>query len=201
MPATTNPYRSGRRVSSTSAAITISHPDTINRQPIARKPRPHSQSLGKPQSIGKTLYETKSPGEIRCYTDTYSTKSCRQGSFLKTLLAQLVSTPLGAFAVLALAAYLEVYGDACFSSGLWHATGAKRLGWFATGAAVLIGYSLFLNSSQIDFGKLLGIYVVLFFVVAQLVAKFKFHQSPTPPIYVGGTLIIVGGIVMTFWKQ
>jgi small multidrug resistance family-3 protein len=119
---------------------------------------------------------------------------------LKTLLAQLVSTPIGAFAVLTVAAYLEVYGDACFSSGLWHATGAKRLGWFAAGAAVLIGYSLFLNSSQIDFGKLLGIYVVLFFVVAQLVAMFKFHQSPTPPIYVGGALIIVGGIVMTVWK-
>jgi len=119
---------------------------------------------------------------------------------LKTLLAQLVSTPLGAFAVLALAAYLEVYGDACFSSGLWHSNGAKRLGWFAAGAAVLIGYSLFLNSSQIDFGKLLGIYVVLFFVVAQLVAKFKFHQNPTPPIYVGGALIVAGGIVMTVWK-
>ncbi len=120
---------------------------------------------------------------------------------MKLLLTQFAASPFGVFAILALAAYLEVYGDACFSSGLWHATGAKRLGWFAAGAAVLIGYSLFLNSSQIDFGKLLGIYVVLFFVVAQLVAKFKFHQNPTPPIYVGGALIVLGGIVMTVWKQ
>jgi small multidrug resistance family-3 protein len=119
---------------------------------------------------------------------------------MKTLFSQLVSNPFGAFAILAFAAWLEVYGDACFQSGLFHATGLKRLGWFAIGTLVLVFYSLFLNSSQIDFGKLLGIYVVLFFVVAQLVAKFKFDQSPTPPIYVGGTLIVLGGIVMTVWK-
>jgi hypothetical protein len=117
------------------------------------------------------------------------------------MLSQLVSNPFGAFAVLALAAYLEVYGDACFSSGLWHATGIRRTAWFLAGTLVLAGYSLFLNSSQIDFGKLLGIYVVLFFLVAQLVAKFKFHQSPTPPIYAGGAFIVIGGVVMTFWKS
>ncbi len=65
---------------------------------------------------------------------------------------------------------------------------------------MLVCYSLFLNTSRVDFGKLLGIYVVLFFVVAQIVAKFKFDQSPTPPIYAGGILIVLGGLVMTFWK-
>jgi hypothetical protein len=118
---------------------------------------------------------------------------------MKLLLNQLVQSPLGAFTVLAFAAWLEVYGDACFQSGLYHATGARRLGWFAAGTLVLVAYSLFLNSSKIDFGKLLGIYVVLFFLVAQLVAKFKFQQSPTPPIYVGGGLIVLG-LVMTLWK-
>ncbi len=116
-------------------------------------------------------------------------------------LAQIVQNPIGAFAVLALAAWLEVYGDACFSSGLYNATGAKRAGWFVAGAVVLVCYSLFLNASKIDFGKLLGIYVVLFFVVAQLVARFKFHQSPTPAIYDGGALIVAGGLVMTLWKS
>ena len=116
------------------------------------------------------------------------------------LMNQIVASPLGTFAVLAFAAWLEVYGDACFSSGLYHASGGKRLGWFVAGAAVLVGYSLFLNSSRLDFGKLLGIYVVLFFVVAQLVARFKFGQSPTPPIYVGGGLIVAGGLVMTLRK-
>jgi drug/metabolite transporter (DMT)-like permease len=116
------------------------------------------------------------------------------------LLAQFVSNPIGAFLVLALAAYLEVQGDACFQSGLYHASGAKRLGWFVLGALVLVGYSLFLNASKVDFGKLLGIYVVLFFLVAQIVARLQFHQSPTRPIYLGGALIVLGGLIMSFWK-
>ena len=114
--------------------------------------------------------------------------------------SQIVSSPIGAFVVLALAAYLEVQGDACFQSGLYHSSGTKQVSWFAAGTAVLVCYSLFLNSSKIDFGKLLGIYVVLFFVVAQIVAKLQFHQSPSKPIYVGGAFIAIGGLVMTLWK-
>jgi hypothetical protein len=116
------------------------------------------------------------------------------------MLRQLVANPAGAFAVLAIAAFLEVYGDACFASGLNHATGTRRLLWFLAGTLVLAGYSLFLNSSTVDFGKLLGLYVVLFFLAAQIVAKLQFHQSPTPPILAGGTLIVAGGLVITFWK-
>jgi hypothetical protein len=102
--------------------------------------------------------------------------------------SQLTSNPIGAFAVLAIAAFLEVQGDACFQSGLYHASGSKRIGWFFAGALVLVCYSLFLNSSKIDFGKLLGIYVVLFFLIAQVVAKLQFHQSPSKPVYLGGAL-------------
>ena len=114
--------------------------------------------------------------------------------------SQIVSSPIGAFAVLALAAYLEVQGDACFQSGLYRSTGTKQIGWFVAGTVVLVCYSLFLNSSKIDFGKLLGIYVVLFFLVAQVVAKLQFHQSPSRPIYVGGAFIAIGGLIMTFCK-
>src|SRR6201999_3663601 len=108
-----------------------------------------------------------------------------------TPFAQLTANPIGAFAVLALAAYLEVQGDACFQSGLYNAAGSRRFLWFLAGTAVLIAYSLFLNSSKIDFGKLLGIYVVLFFLVAQLVAKLQFQQSPSKPIYLGGAFVVV----------
>jgi hypothetical protein len=114
--------------------------------------------------------------------------------------SQIVSSPVGTFAVLALAAYLEVQGDACFQSGLYRSSGAKQIGWFFAGTVVLVCYSLFLNSSKIDFGKLLGIYVVLFFLVAQIVAKVQFHQSPSKPIYVGGAFITIGGLIMTLWK-
>ena len=114
--------------------------------------------------------------------------------------SQLVSTPAGAFLVLAIAAYLEVQGDACFQSGLYRSSGAKQIGWFVAGTVVLVCYSLFLNSSQIDFGKLLGIYVVLFFLVAQIVARLQFHQSPSKPIYVGGAFVVVGGLILTLWR-
>lgn len=116
-------------------------------------------------------------------------------------LLRIAQHPWGMMVVLAIAAYLEVYGDACFQDALYHATGSKRLLWALAGVVVLSAYSLFLNSSQLDFGKLLGIYVVLFFVVAQLVAKFKFGQSPTPGIYAGGALIVAGGVVMSLWKS
>jgi small multidrug resistance family-3 protein len=114
--------------------------------------------------------------------------------------SQMVSSPIGAFVVLAVAAYLEVQGDACFQSGLFHSTGLKQAGWFVAGTVVLVCYSLFLNSSRIDFGKLLGIYVVLFFLVAQIVAKLQFHQSPSKPMYLGGAFVVMGGLIMTFWK-
>ena len=113
---------------------------------------------------------------------------------------RLISTPYGAFLILAIAAYLEVQGDACFQSGLHHASGAEQLGWFVAGAVVLVCYSLLLNSSRIDFGKLLGIYVVLFFLAAQVVAKVQFRQSPSKPTYVGGAFLVVGGFIMTLWK-
>ena len=115
-------------------------------------------------------------------------------------LTHIASTPAGTFAVLVFAAYLEVQGDACFQAGLYHASGMRRLSWFLAGTAVLVGYSLFLNSSKVNFGKLLGVYVVLFFLVAQILAKLQFHQSPTKPIYLGGGFIVVGGLVMTLWK-
>jgi small multidrug resistance family-3 protein len=115
-------------------------------------------------------------------------------------ISQLISTPFGAFLVLAIAAYLEVQGDACFQSGLFHSSGAKQIGWFAAGTVVLVCYSLFLNSSRIDFGKLLGVYVVLFFVAAQIVAKLQFHQTPSRPIYVGGAFVVSGGLIMALWK-
>ena len=117
-----------------------------------------------------------------------------------TQSTRFIAHPLGTALILVIAAYLEVQGDACFQSGLYHASGAKRVGWFAAGAAVLVSYSLILNSSRIDFGKLLGIYVVLFFLVAQVIAKLQFQQHPTKPIYAGGALIVAGGLVMSLWK-
>jgi len=119
---------------------------------------------------------------------------------MRELFSQLVATRLGTFAVLLLAAFLEAYGDSCFQQGLYRASGAARYAAFALGAITLACYGLVVNTPPWDFGKLLGLYVVLFFLVAQVLAKVRFQQSPTLPILVGGSLIVAGGAVITMWK-
>src|SRR6516164_9225366 len=83
---------------------------------------------------------------------------------MKELLAQLVATRAGTFAVLLIAAFLEAYGDSCFQSGLYRASGAARYVAFVAGALALTLYGLTVNTPPWDFGKLLGLYVVLFFL-------------------------------------
>jgi hypothetical protein len=119
---------------------------------------------------------------------------------MREILNQLVATRIGTFAVLLLAAFLEAYGDSCFQSGLHRTTGSARYVAFAGGALLLALYGLAVNTPPWDFGKLLGPYIVLFFVVVQVLAKVRFQQTPTTPILVGGLLIVAGGAVMTFWK-
>ena len=119
---------------------------------------------------------------------------------MKSALSQHVASPIGSAVVLILAATLEVLGDSFFQSGLYRSTGTHRLLWFGLGLVVLGSYGLCVNLPQWDFGKLLGAYVALFFVIAQVVAKVRFHQSPDKAIVVGGALIVAGGLVIAFWK-
>lgn len=119
---------------------------------------------------------------------------------MKDGLNQFVASPMGAFVVLTVAALLEVLGDSFFQSGLYRTSGSHRGMWFALGVAVLGSYGLCVNLPQWEFGRLLGAYVALFFVVAQVVAKVRFQQSPSTPVLVGGGLIVAGGLVITFWR-
>lgn len=48
--------------------------------------------------------------------------------------------------------------------------------------------------------RLTGVYVALFFLMAQIVNKVRFGQAPTVPIYMGGGLIVTGGLLMAFWR-
>ncbi len=103
--------------------------------------------------------------------------------------------------ILALAALLEAGGDALVRSGLHGPTLGARIGFMAAGAVVLFTYGVTVNTPSWDFGKLLGVYVALFFVVAQLINLFAFGIKPALPIYVGGLLIVAGGILITVWKS
>jgi small multidrug resistance family-3 protein len=102
--------------------------------------------------------------------------------------------------ILFAAAVLEAGGDALVRSGLRAPTPLARVAWFAVGAIVLFAYGYVVNTPAWDFGRLLGLYVVFFFVVAQLISWLVFHQYPTRQIWVGGAFIIAGGLVMSLWS-
>jgi small multidrug resistance family-3 protein len=119
---------------------------------------------------------------------------------VKNFLDSVVAHPAGAFALLTVAAFLEAFGDSLFQSGIYRSAGSARGLFFVSGALVLALYGFTVNIPHWDFGRLLGVYVVLFFLVAQILAKVRFHQSPTMPIYLGGSLITTGGIIIAFWR-
>lgn len=105
-----------------------------------------------------------------------------------------------AYLLLLLAAVLEASGDALVRLGLHSPSLESRIGLFAAGAAVLFAYGVAVNSPPWDFGKLLGVYVTLFFLVAQTINLAFFGVRPDLPICAGGALIIAGGLVITLWR-
>jgi len=116
---------------------------------------------------------------------------------MRDIFDHLVAHRTGALFLLAIAAFLEAYGDSCFQSALYRASGASRILAFAGGALSLAAYGLVVNAPRWEFGKLLGVYVVLFFLLAQIVARLKFGQAPTLSILIGGALICLGGVVIS----
>ena len=116
------------------------------------------------------------------------------------LAGRLASTPVGTLLVLALAAFLEAFGDSFFQIGLHRSAGAARVLAFASGVAVMTAYAALVNVPAWDFGRLIGVYVAFFFLMAQVLNKIRFGHAPDAPVYAGGTLIVAGALVMAFWR-
>jgi len=101
-----------------------------------------------------------------------------------------------ALLILLAAAVLEAAGDAIVRVGIHNSQFLSRVTLFLLGGTVLLAYGCVVNAPPWDFGKLLGIYVVFFFVVAQVISFFAFGQKPSLPVLLGGLLIVSGGLVI-----
>lgn len=101
---------------------------------------------------------------------------------------------------LIIATTLEVTGDALIRKCIYNYTGWARIGFVLLGAALLLGYGVFLNLAPVEFAQVVGLYIATLFVVWQIINYFTFHTLPTLPILVGGALVVAGGLIITFWK-
>jgi small multidrug resistance family-3 protein len=98
--------------------------------------------------------------------------------------------------LLAAAAVLEAGGDALIRFGIHASTSSSRLLLWLAGGLVLFAYGYFVNAVPWDFGRLIGVYIVFFFVVAQIISWAVFSQKPDRSVIVGGCLVMLGGLVM-----
>jgi hypothetical protein len=93
--------------------------------------------------------------------------------------------------ILVTASCLEVGGDALIRLGL-----AGPGYWMAAGSILLVAYGFLVNQSGLDFNRLMGIYIALFFVVSQVISFLLFKQIPDDRMLVGGGFIVTGGLLM-----
>ena len=98
---------------------------------------------------------------------------------------------LKTLAILVLAAALEVGGDALIRIGL-----RGPAYWLAAGAVILFAYGVLVNQGGVDFNRLMGIYIAIFFVVSQVISLVLFKQVPDDRILVGGGFIVAGGLLI-----
>lgn len=110
--------------------------------------------------------------------------------------------PLQAIILLVVATTLEASGDAIVRIALYGHSGltAIRTVLFVLGGVLLLGYGTFLNLAPLEFRNVVGLYIATLFIVWQVTNFIFFRTLPTVPILAGGTLIVIGGMVVSFWK-
>jgi hypothetical protein len=102
--------------------------------------------------------------------------------------------------LLLIATTLEVSGDAVVRLAIYQHAGLVRATWFLGGAALLLGYGVFLNTAPVEFGRIVGLYIATLFIVWQIVNLLIFRTPPGLPVWLGGTLVVAGGLIITFWR-
>ncbi len=107
---------------------------------------------------------------------------------------------LNPLVLLVLATLLEVTGDAIVRIALHEHAGAARIALWLAGAVLLAGYGTLLNIAPFEFGRVVGLYIATLFVVWQILNVAIFRTPPNLAIVVGGAFVVLGGVIITFWK-
>lgn len=107
---------------------------------------------------------------------------------------------LSAFGFLIIATALEVSGDAAVRIAIYDKIGATRVIIMAAGALLLFGYGFSLNLAPVEFRHVVGLYIATLLVMWQVINFITFRTAPDLPIIVGGAFIVIGGLIITFWK-
>jgi hypothetical protein len=103
--------------------------------------------------------------------------------------------------LLLIATTLEVCGDAVVRVAIYQHTGSMRVALLLMGALLLLGYGSSLNIAPVEFGRVVGLYIATLFVVWQVINYLVFRTMPGLPVCVGGTLVIAGGLIITYWRK
>jgi small multidrug resistance family-3 protein len=103
--------------------------------------------------------------------------------------------------LLLIATVLEVSGDAVVRLAIYNHVGLIRIVALLAGAGLLLGYGSFLNIAPVEFGRVVGLYIATLFVVWQVINFLVFRVLPPVPVWIGGTLVVLGGIIITFWPR
>ena len=99
-----------------------------------------------------------------------------------------------------IATILEVSGDAIIRSSIYDKVGIARLGMMLFGGLLVFAYGITLNLAPIEFREVVGLYIATLFIVWQVINYLTFHTAPTLPIIIGGVMIVLGGLIINFWK-
>jgi hypothetical protein len=103
------------------------------------------------------------------------------------------------WAFLIAATTLEASGDAIVRKGLFDRAGFARAVVLALGGVLLLGYGVMINLAPQPFERVVGLYIATLFIVWQIISFIAFGSVPGAPILVGGGLIVIGGLIVSFW--
>jgi small multidrug resistance family-3 protein len=106
--------------------------------------------------------------------------------------------PATTISLLFCAALLEVCGDRIVRSGLQTSSAIPKLLFLLGGAIVLFAYGYLVNTPPWDFGRLLSVYVVFFFVIAQAISSIEAQRWPSTPVMLGAAFIVAGGGIIAY---